>query len=95
MPSKNVYGQSNKVKIRTFGASLVGLYKTCDPMVGHSGPRSILGKKLGRGLLGDDTYQISKLFVSCFPYISLCDTQGGAIFSPSDIIGATFKRSTT
>ena len=54
--------------------------------------------KLSRGLLVDATYQISRLyamwfqtriFFSCFPYISICttcDPGGGPIFGPSGII---------
>ena len=54
--------------------------------------------KIGRGLRGDATYQISRLFAlgfqtrrffSHFPYISLCkacDPRGWAIFRPKTIM---------
>ena len=60
-------------------------------------PRAFLNK-LGRGPLGDATYQISRLyglwfqttrFFHVFRYIGLCktcDPWGGAIFGPKDII---------
>ena len=64
------------------------------------GPREIILNKLGRGPLGDATYQISRLYALWFlsdkkiffmllPYISQCETSdplGGAIFGPRDII---------
>ena len=53
----------------------ISLCKTCDPQ-GH------YLNKVGRGLLGDATYQISMFYAllfhtiifSCFPYISLFKT---------------------
>ena len=54
--------------------------------------------KLGRGPLGDATYQIpwleglwfqTRRFFSCFPNISqckICDPRGGAIFCPRGIV---------
>ena len=47
------------------------------PGHGHFWPHGHYLSKLGRGLLGDSTYQISYGFrqedcFQCFPYISLC-----------------------
>ena len=69
------------------------------PGWGHFLPQGHNLNKLGRGPLGDATYQISikalclmasdKKMFSYFPYISLCktcDPKGGAIFGPREII---------
>ena len=65
---------------------------------GHFWPNGRNWNKLGIAILGDATYQISRLyafrfqtkrFFHVFPYIGLCilrDPQGGAIFGPMGII---------
>ena len=68
----------------------ISLCKKCDPPErGHFWPQGHNLNKLGKGLLGDATFQISRLwalwfqtriFFSRFPYISqckTCDTPGG------------------
>ena len=75
------------------------LYVKCDPRdMGHFWPQGHNFNKLGRGQLGDVSYQISRLYVlrfqtsffpMFFPYISLCvmcDPWGGSIFGPRGII---------
>ena len=63
------------------------------PRAGHFWPQGHNLNNFGRGPLGDDTYQISRLVLvvtdkkifSCFPYISLCktcDPQDEPIFRP-------------
>ena len=81
-----------------------------DPGRGHFSPKGYNLNKLGRGPLGDATYQISRLytvyalwlktrrFSHVFPYISLCKTcnpQSGAIFGPRDIIWTNLVESTS
>ena len=39
----------------------IGLSKTCDPGTGPFWPQGYILNKLGRGPLGDATYQISRL----------------------------------
>ena len=66
--------------------------------LGHYWPNKHNLKKLGKGLLGDATYPISRFEVlwfqtrkmcHVFPYISLCktcDPEDGAMFGPSGIL---------
>ena len=78
----------------------MSLCKTCDPQ-GRDNfyPQGDHLNKLGRGPLGDATFQISRLWALwfqtsrlflCFPYISLCiitcDPWGHAIIGPRGII---------
>ena len=68
----------------------ISLCKTCDPAANLFWPQGYNLNKLGRGPLGDATYQISRLwalwfqrrrfFFNVFPYISLwkqCDPGAG------------------